>query len=228
MAREGAHPTGQMALFGRRLVVVSESDKGRRLAEATMKRLTGGDPITARFMNKNFVTFEASHTAVLVTNHLPKVAGDDDAIWRRVRVVPFEVKIPDDRQDKFLDERLELEADAVLAWAVAGYADYVQRGNRLAEPQSVRVATDDYRSESDAVTRFLNERCRRSPHAGQSTTTTLFEAWTSWSINDGAESMSMRAFGMALDRLGLPAEDAVHGKRWRKGVVVLRDSDDES
>src|SRR5664280_2712257 len=82
-------------------------------------------------------------------------------------VVPFEVKIADDKQDKFLDERLELEADAVLAWAVAGYADYVQRGNRLAEPQSVRVATDDYRSESDAVKRFLNERCRRSPHAGR-------------------------------------------------------------
>ena len=149
MARDGAHPTGQMDLFGRRLVVVSESDQGRKLAEATMKRLTGGDKIKARYMGRDFVEFEPSHTAVLVTNHLPKVSGDDDAVWRRVRVVPFGVTIPVDQQDGHLGERLELEADAVLSWAVAGHLDYVARGNRLDEPGSVRVATDTYRADSD-------------------------------------------------------------------------------
>jgi len=87
--RQGAHPTGEMDLLGKRWVVVSETEKDRRLAEATMKRLTGGDPITARHMRQNFVTFTPSHTAILVTNHLPKVSGDDPAIWRRLRVVPF-------------------------------------------------------------------------------------------------------------------------------------------
>lgn len=85
MAREGAHPTGEMDLLGLRWVTVSETDQGRRLAEATMKRLTGGDTIKARRMRQDFVEFRPSHTAVLVTNHLPAVRGDDPAIWRRPR-----------------------------------------------------------------------------------------------------------------------------------------------
>jgi len=228
MAREGAHPTGQMDLRGRRLVVVSESDKSRQMAEATMKRLTGGDRIKARYMGKDFVEFDPSHTAFLVTNHLPKVSGDDDAIWRRVRVVPFEVVVPEEQRDAQLGERLELEADAVLAWAVTGYADYVQRGHRLDEPDSVRVATDAYRSDSDAVTRFLNECCYLNPHV-RATTGELFARWQSWAALDGAEPMSQKALGQALDRHGLVAQPPVHGKRWRVGIELLppeQDTDD--
>ena len=91
MHREGAHPTGEMDLRGMRFVVVSESDDGRRLAEATVKRLTGGDKIKARRMRQDFVEFDPSHTTALVTNHLPKVSGDDPALWARLRVIPFEV-----------------------------------------------------------------------------------------------------------------------------------------
>ncbi len=207
-AREGAHPVGQMDLMGRRLVVVSESDKGRRLAEATMKRLTGGDVIKARQMRQSFVAFQPSHTALLVTNHLPKVSGDDDAIWRRVRVVPFQVVIPEEQRDPHLGDRLGLEADSVLSWAVQGYADYVSRGNRLAEPQSVLVATADYRTESDAVARFLAERCYLNPNV-RATTSDLFDAFTAWAITDGAEAMSQKAFGQALDRRGAQRRTAL-------------------
>lgn len=228
MAREGAHPTGQMDLRGRRLVVVSESDKSRQMAEATMKRLTGGDRIKARYMGQDFVEFEPSHTAFLVTNHLPKVSGDDEAVWRRVRVVPFEVVVPEEQRDAQLGERLELEADAVLAWAVSGYADYVQRGHRLDEPGSVRVATDAYRIDSDAVTRFLTECCYLNPHV-HATTGELFTRWHSWAALDGAEPMSQKALGQALDRHGLVAQPPVHGKRWRTGIELLppeQDTDD--
>src|SRR5690625_3628608 len=120
MHREGAHPTGEMDLRGQRCVVVSESDDGRKLAEATMKRLTGGDPVRARRMREDYVEFTPSHTAILVTNHLPKVSGDDAAIWRRIRVVPFDVVIPAEQQDGHLDESLQLEADTILTWAVSG------------------------------------------------------------------------------------------------------------
>jgi len=224
MAREGAHPTGQMDLFGRRLVVVSESDRNRRLAEATMKRLTGGDPIKARYMRQEFVTFTPSHLALLVTNHLPKVSGDDDAIWRRVRVVPFDVVIPEDEQDVHLGESLELEADAVLAWAVDGYGDYATRG--LAEPENVRVATEAYRTDSDAVKRFLAERCYLNPNV-RATTTDLHNAFTSWAVTDGAEPMSQRAFGLALDRHGYPAK-ASNSKRWRAGIELLDADQDKT
>ncbi len=224
MARDGAHPTGQMDLFGRRLVVVSESDQGRKLAEATMKRLTGGDKIKARYMGKDFVEFEPSHTAVLVTNHLPKVSGDDDAVWRRVRVIPFAVTIPVDEQDGHLAEHLELEADVVLAWAVAGYSDYVARGNRLAEPDSVVVATDAYRADSDPVGRFLDDACLINPNV-KATTGELFARWQEWSVLEGAESISQKVFGQALDRRGLIAGPAVHGKRWRKGIALAAADD---
>jgi putative DNA primase/helicase len=92
--RNNGHPTGEMDLMGRRLVVVAETDEGRRLAEATMKRLTGGDTIRARRMRMDFVEFEPSHTPILVTNHLPAVSGDDPAVWRRIRVVPYTVVVP--------------------------------------------------------------------------------------------------------------------------------------
>ena len=120
--RENAHPTGQMDLLGRRFVVVSETDEGKRLAEATMKRLTGGDPITARWMRQNNVTFTPSHLPVLVTNHLPKVSGDDPAIWRRIRVVPWNVAIPDDEQDKTLDAALQPKRTASCPGAWTGCA----------------------------------------------------------------------------------------------------------
>jgi len=226
MAREGAHPTGQMDLLGRRLVVVSESDKSRQMAEATMKRLTGGDRIKARLMGKDFVEFEPSHTAFLVTNHLPKVSGDDDAIWRRVRVVPFVVVVPEEQQDSQLGERLELQADAVLAWAVEGFVAYDKAGRKLDEPGSVRVATDAYRTESDAMRRFLDECCFLNPNV-RATTADLFGRWTTWAALDGAEAMSQKAFGQALDRRGLVASPAVHGKRWRHGIEPLAADDED-
>lgn len=216
MHRDGAHPTGEMDLLGRRLIVVSESERDRRLAEATMKRLTGGDTIRARRMRQDFVEFNPSHTALLVTNHLPKVSGDDPAIWRRIRVVPFNVTIPEGERDKALDDRLALEADAILTWAVNGWRDYLKHG--LDEPALVRQATDTYQRNSDAVARFIDECCHTSP-AVKCVTGQLFEKWERWRITDGAEPMSLKAFGLALTSKGYPVDSkSVNGKKWRHGI----------
>lgn len=218
MHRDGAHPTGEMDLLGRRLVVVSESEKDRRLAEATMKRLTGGDTIRARRMRQDFVEFTPSHTPLLITNHLPRVSGDDPAIWRRLRVVPFDVVIPEAEQDRDLDARLQLESDAILSWAVAGWRDYVDRG--LAEPPGVIHATDKYHRDSDAVARFISEACLTGGPQHQATAGQLFDAWQRWREVDGAESLSLKAFGLALTAKGYPPEPAVNGKRWRRGIAL--------
>jgi len=218
MHREGAHPTGEMDLRGVRWAVVSESDKGRKLAEATMKRLTGGDTIRARRMRQDFVEFTPSHTATLITNHLPKVSGDDPAIWRRLRVVPFNVVIPEAEQDHTLDARLQLEADAVLAWAVAGWHDYQQNG--LNEPDTVNAATDTYHRNSDAVARFIEERCTTGSPALQSTAAQLHEAWDKWRVDDGAESLTLKAFSMALTNKGFKSKPASNGKRWIPGIAL--------
>ncbi|HEY3713870.1 MAG TPA: phage/plasmid primase, P4 family [Jatrophihabitantaceae bacterium] len=223
MHRDGAHPTGEMDLRGVRWVVVSESDKDRRLAEATMKRLTGGDPIRARRMRQDFVQFDPSHTAALVTNHLPKVSGDDPAIWRRLRVVPFGVVIPEDEQDVHLDEQLQLDADAVLTWAVAGYHDYTQHG--LAEPDAVKAATAKYQTDSDAIARFLADCCLINPHM-YITTGEAFERWVTWAADDGTEPISSKAFGEALDRRGHPTTKS-NGRRVRRGLGLLTDDQEE-
>lgn len=218
MHREGAHPTGEMDLLGRRLIVVSESERDRRLAEATMKRLTGGDTIRARRMRQDFVEFEPSHTPLLITNHLPKVSGDDPAIWRRIRVIPFDVEIPKAERDPHLEERLQAEADAVLGWALAGWADYRARGG-LAEPAAVLAATDDYQLASDAISRFIADECVTSSPTVKATTTQLFEQWEKWRSVDGTEVVSMKAFGQALDKKGFPAAKARDG-RWRVGIAL--------
>lgn len=217
MHRDGAHPTGEMDLLGRRLIVVSESERDRRLAEATMKRLTGGDTIRARRMRQDFVEFTPSHTALLITNHLPKVSGDDPAIWRRIRVVPFDVVIPEEERDGGLDERLQLSADAILSWAVEGWRDYLANG--LAAPPAVLVATEDYQRNNDAVARFIDESCHVSP-AVQAITRDLFEAWEKWRLTDGAEQMSLKAFQVALTDKGFAVAPVRNGKRWRKGIAL--------
>jgi len=134
-----AHPTGVADLCGLRLAVLHESDAGRRLAEGTVKRLTGADRLKARRMREDFWSFDPSHTFVMLTNHRPVLTGTDEGIWRRLRLVPWDIVIPPEERDEELPDRLALERDAVLAWLVAGYRDWRQRG--LADPGKVTDAT---------------------------------------------------------------------------------------
>lgn len=159
MHKEGAHPVGQMALLGKRWVVVTETQRGRRMNAATMKRLTGGDPVTARWMHGNPVTFEPSHTPILVTNWMPKISGDEHAAWERIHVVEFNTYIPPERRDKHLKEKLRTEVDGILLWAIKGWHDYLSRGWQLDPPQSVLMFTEDQRSDVDYIAHFIDEHC---------------------------------------------------------------------
>jgi putative DNA primase/helicase len=217
--RDGAHPTGQMDLRGVRWASVSETNTGSRLAEATMKRLTGGDTIRARRMRQDFVEFKPSHTAVFIVNSLPRASGDDEAVWRRLRVVPFNVVIPEPEWDRELDGKLELEADAILSWAVAGWKHYAVRG--LDAPDAVRAATDKYRLDNDAVGRFIAESCATGPTIKGDTTTVLHREYLNWAEQDGSPPIGLHDFGAALDRRGHSIGRA-GSRRVRKGIA-LRD-----
>jgi putative DNA primase/helicase len=205
-----AHPTGTADLFGMRLAVLHESDHGRRLAEGTVKRLTGGDRIKARRMREDFWHFEPSHTFLMLTNHKPVVTGTDEGIWRRLRLVPWDVVIPAPERDEGLGDRLALEADAVLAWLAAGYRDWRAQG--LNDPEQVVKATDAYRAESDALGRFLDQRCMRHGSAGSSE---LFAAYCAWCKGEGEEPGTQTAFSTSLENKGFDKYQ-VHGRmRWR-------------
>ena len=161
LARGEAHPTGIARLQGARFVVATESDEGRRLAEGTVKRLTGGDRLTARYMHQNFFEFAPSHTLWLCTNHRPDVRGVDHAIWRRLRVAPFNVTIATEDQDPHLLERLTAESAGILAWAVRACLRWQAEG--LGEPVAVKMATTAYRQDQDIIGEFLDETASSSP-----------------------------------------------------------------
>ncbi|WP_087587880.1 phage/plasmid primase, P4 family [Prescottella equi] len=216
---------GQMALLGTRWVVVSESDDGRALAEATVKRLTGGDTITARRLYGQLVTFEPSHTAVLVTNHLPTVRGGDPALWARLLVVPFDVTIPDEEQDPALAERLKLEADAVLAWTVAGYLDYKRRSG-LHAPGKVTTAVAAYRGRSDAFPQFIEERCTTSSPALRAPTGALYDAYREFCASEGVDPGTLRQFTDRLDQSGYTSHRGTGGVRFREGIALRPTTED--
>ncbi|GAB2747750.1 phage/plasmid primase, P4 family [Terrabacter koreensis] len=221
--RGGIGGPEMMTLLGARLVIGSETEEGRKLDEATMKRLTGGDELTARRLYREPVTWQPTHQLLYVTNALPIVKGNDPAVWRRVRVVPFDVVVAPEDRDPGLPERLALHADAVLSWIVAGYLDYEDNGG-MREPASVLRATGAYQADSDAVARFIAERCLVSPVA-TCPTRDLYAAWQRWALRDGAEPMSEKAFAKELDRLGHEVRRTKSDRR-RIGLGLLADDDE--
>ena len=121
MAKRGdAHPTGVADLLGRRFVSVVETEQGRRFDIALLKLLSGGDTLKARYMRQDFFSFEPTHLLLMATNHLPRIDDDTEAVWRRIRVIPFTVQIPKADRDKDLKDKLRAEADAVLTWIIDG------------------------------------------------------------------------------------------------------------
>lgn len=199
-AGHGSGGPEMMVLRGARLVIGSETEEGRKLDAALMKRLTGGDQLTARPLYQPPVTWTPSHQLVYVTNHLPKVKGNDPAVWRRIRVIPFDVVVPDEQKDETLPERLELAADAVLTWLVEGWFQYEDmRG--MNEPETVLRATDAYQTESDALKRFIESECETGPYI-HVPARELYNAWSAWAVTDGADALNERAFAKELDRLG--------------------------
>jgi len=116
-------PNDVAALKGARFVSASETDEGKRLAEAKIKALTGGDELPARFMRGEFFTFRPQFKLWLATNHKPEVRGTDHGIWDRIRMIPFAVRIADGEVDRKLSQKLRQELPGVLAWAVRGCLD---------------------------------------------------------------------------------------------------------
>jgi putative DNA primase/helicase len=153
--RHEQHATVVARLFRKRLAVASETRAADTLDDEQVKNLTGGDRLSGRRMREDPWEFEPSHTLVMFSNHKPAVQGRDEGIWRRLRLVPWKVTIPEDERDPNLGEKLRAEAPAVLAWVVDGARRFIAEG--LNPPDAVRVATERYRSEEDTVGRFINE-----------------------------------------------------------------------
>lgn len=197
--RQGSIPNDIARLKGVRIAVASETREGDRLDDARVKILASNDPITARFLHGEFFDFYPMHTLFLMTNYLPSARGDDHALWDRIHVVPFEVRIGDDELDRSLFQKLLDEASGILNWLIQGCQEWQRIG--LAPPSAVVGATAAYRGQSDIVGRFLRERCevRISSRVGASE---LFAAFERWCEMEDEKPWSQKAFGKRLRYTG--------------------------
>ena len=198
------HPTGLTDLRGARMVTTIETDAGKRLAEALVKMLTGGDPIRARRMRCDYFEFWPSHTIWLAGNHLPAIRGTDLGIWRRIALVPFDVTFEGERQDPDLPAKLDAEAQGILAWAVAGCLEWQQHG--LEVPERVKAATARYRTSQDHLGRFIDECCVVDD-AAYVAAKSMREAYLGWCEAQGEKPWSAQAVGREFTDRGF---DSVH------------------
>ena len=199
-----------------------EIGENRKLAEELVKQLTGGDRLKARFMRQDFWEFEPTHKLFIACNHKPTIKGSDHAIWRRVKLVPFTVVIPDAKQDKKLNEKLQRERSGILNWLLQGCLDWQAEG--ILEPEEVRVATENYRAEQDVVAGFLGECCvtgdNKKAAAGD-----LYDSYRRWCQESREEPLSKRAFGLRLAEHGYTHGRGAGGKRVWSGVgLAVQDS----
>jgi putative DNA primase/helicase len=215
--RDGVHPTEIARLRGARLVVCSEQTSGKRFDEAKVKKLTGGDILTGRFMRGDFFDFHPSHLTMVLSNHLPAVREGGPSFWRRVRRIPFEHVVPDDQQVKDLDvELLEAEGPAILGWAVRGAAEVLAGG--LADPAAVLAATEEYRIGEDTVASFVRDECLLGSGWWE-VVSDLRHRYEQHCEEMGAEQLSAKGLGMRLtseyavqpDRLSRPARRIYRG-----------------
>ncbi len=198
LAARNTTPNDLAALAGRRFVTAAEAVPGRRLNEARVKALTGGDPMTARFLYGEYFTFEPTCKLWLAVNHRPNVGDHSVAFWRRMRLVPFTRQFIGVDADDHLGEKLQDEAPGILAWAVRGCLNW--QNNGLGYPDAVADATEDYQNDTDPLGEFLQERCEDGKHQSVKAST-FYRAYCDWcELNGvtGREKMSRTAFGRRL------------------------------
>ena len=193
--QKGAMPNDVARLKGARFVTASEAESEQRFAESLIKQMTGGDTLSARFLHQEWFDFTPTHKIFLGTNHKPVIKGTDHAIWRRIKLVPFEVTIPENEWDLRLAEKLKAELPGILAWAVEGCLEWREKGSGM--PEEVKSATESYRNEMDSLGEFLKDCCIENP-SFEVRTKDLYEAHFNWCERNGEKPMTKRVFGSKL------------------------------
>jgi putative DNA primase/helicase len=195
-SRTEQHPTDLAKLAGARLVVAQETQKGRRWDEVKIKAITGGDTISARFMRQDFFDFVPTFKIFVTGNYKPTLSAVDEAMRRRLLLVPFSVQIPKDERDPKLLEKLKTEWPAILRWAIEGCLAWQALG--LAPPASVLEATEQYFAEQDVLKQWLDECTADAGPLAFTRTKQLFASWKTWVEELNLEAGSEKSFSEML------------------------------
>jgi putative DNA primase/helicase len=212
---DDGHTTMIAGLRGYRLVTTIEIGEGRQLAVARMNQLTGDRQVSARLMRQDNQMFENVMTLWLAANHKPKVDGLDEAVWRRIRVLPFTARVADGEKNGTLAEELyAAEADGILGWLIAGMMLYHAEG--LTPPEAVRVATGEYRDDSNPLREWVDAECVLEPGA-VTPAGDLRKAYESWAKQGHHRKVpSGQSWGAGLEALGCKSKSGGRdaGRRW--------------
>ncbi len=199
LKRHGGIPNDIARLRGKRAAIMNETTQGSRFDEAKLKDLTGGDTLTARFLHREYFDFRPQHRIVIRGNHRPAILGSDDGIWRRLRLIPFTVRITEDEKDPRLLEKLRAELPGILNFALIGCMRWQREG--LQAPPRIRAAVESYRAESDTLGRFIDDECEARSLA-QMKAAPLYGAYRAFAERIGERWMSIRDFRSEMQRRG--------------------------
>lgn len=205
-------------LKGTRFVIASEAEAGQQLAENLIKQMTGGDTLSARFLHQEYFDFKPTHKLFLGTNHKPVIRGTDHAIWRRIRLIPFEATIPESERDAKMTEKLFAEAEGILAWMVEGCR--LWQSNGLGIPPAVKKATEGYRSEMDVIAQFIEDRCETGAEFSI-TNQDLYQAFSEWCSQNGEQIVTKKRLTQRLKELGYESAAKV-GSSKKRGIKGLK------
>lgn len=217
-SRNERHPTDIAMLRGARLVVAQEIEAGHRWAESKIKTLTGGDRISARFMRMDFFSFVPQFKLFIAGNHKPSLRGVDEAIRRRLHLVPFHVTIPQAQRDPALFDKLRAEWGGILRWAIDGCLEWRRIG--LAPPKAVRDATEAYLASEDAVSQWIEDRCLLDQR-NFAKRSALFESWKAWTELNSEFPGRQKEFFLVLESRGfVQFREPGTGQRMFRGLSV--------
>lgn len=221
----GGIPNDLAALKGARLVMAAEGEQGRPMAEAVLKRVTGRDLIAARFMRKEFFEFRPTFLLLLATNFKPSFKGQDEGLWRRVKLIPWERYFKPEERDHRLGDKLLAESPGILTWAVNGARDWYRFG--LGDPDIIRTSTKEYRETSDALAGFLPGVFIHDRAAGRVDGKVLFDAYLNWADEENLppkERWTRRTFFGALEERGMTKRKTSRGVAF-DGIRRARQTD---
>jgi putative DNA primase/helicase len=208
-------PADLARLAGARMVTAVEANVNRHLDEAKIKGITGGEPITARFMRQNFFQFVPEFKLWFVANDRPRVRGTDQAFWRRVRVIPFTVEIPLAERDLDLPTKLRAEWPGILAWAVRGCLKWQREG--LASPDVVASATEGWQQQMDHLQNFIAEEVEIAP-GFKTPASRLFDRYQKWCVQHGEQSLTVQDFKAKTQESLDVTHTRAKGRSWWRGI----------
>ena len=189
-------------LKGKRLIISSEMEEGMRLNTAVVKQLCSTDEIQAEKKYKDPFSFVPSHTLVLYTNHLPKVGANDDGIWRRLVVIPFNAKITGKSDIKnYADYLFEHAGPAIMSWIIEGAKKAIDKDFHTSLPDVVEAAIQAYREDNDWLGQFLEECCEIDPSYKEKSGE-LYQAYRAYCMQNGEYIRSTTDFYSSMDKAG--------------------------